>query len=103
MKVVGGQGLAWLWPIASCSVAVGFGLAAAAAPQRLSPPTPPPLPPVPPQLPPVPPASKPAPEAASTLVVPIQADLDLVPTVEPDPQRGLAIRGLLRWRLPENR
>ena len=98
--VVGAQGLAWLWPIASCSVAVGFGLAAAAAPPRLPPPTPPPLPP---PVPPVPPASKPAPEAASTLVVPIQADLDLVPTVEPDPQRGLAIRGLLRWRLPENR
>ncbi len=49
----------------------------------------------------MPPSGKPTPEAASTLVVPIKADVDLVPKVEPDPQRGLAIRGLLRWRLPE--
>lgn len=96
MKAVVALRLGLLWRIASCSVLLGFSLAAAAAPQRLPPPTPPPLPPLPP-------ASKPAPEAASTLVVPIQADVDLVPTVEPDPQRGLAIRGLLRWRLPENR
>ena len=71
------------------------GLMAAAAPKRL------PQPPAPPPLPPVPPSGKPTPEAASPLVVPIQPDLDLVPKVDPDPQRGLAILGLLRWRLPE--
>ena len=36
------------------------------------------------------------------MVVPIKPDVDLVPKVEPDPQRGLAIRGLLPWRLPDN-
>ena len=50
--------------------------------------------------PPVPPTGKPAADQASELVVPLQPDLDLVPKVEPDPQRGLAIRGLVRWRLP---
>lgn len=67
-----------------------------AAPQRLPSPLPPP-----PAPPPVPPSGKPAPEATSTLVVPIKPDVELVPKVDPDPQRGLAIRGLLRWRLPE--
>ena len=55
--------------------------------------------PVPPP-PPVPPTGTPAADQASQLVVPLQPDLDLVPKVEPDPQRGLAIRGLVRWRLP---
>ena len=55
--------------------------------------------PVPPP-PPVPPSGKPAEEQADQLVVPLQPDLDLVPKVEPDSQRGLAIRGLVRWWLP---
>ena len=49
---------------------------------------------------PVPTTGKSAEDQASQLVVPLQPDLDFVPKVDPDPQRGPAIRGLVRWRLP---
>ena len=39
--------------------------------------------------------------APTPLVLPLEPDLDLLPQVSPDQQRGVEIKGLLRWRLPE--
>ena len=67
-----------------------------------------------PQLPPDPAGPKPAqgpstpavparnqPAPATPLAVPLEPDLDFVPQLAPDPQRGVELKGLLRWRLPE--
>ena len=43
---------------------------------------------------------QPAP-AATPLAVPLEPDLDFVPQLAPDPQRGVELKGLLRWRLPD--
>lgn len=77
-----------LWALSVVLPLALFALKTGAAPHPVPPP------------PPVPPSGKPAEEQATQLVVPLQPDLDLVPKVDPDPQRGLAIRGLVRWRLP---
>ena len=77
-----------VWALAVALQLGLIGLRTGAAPHPVTPP------------PPVPLTGKPAADQASQLVVPLQPDLDLVPKVEPDPQRGLAIRGLVRWRLP---
>lgn len=44
---------------------------------------------------------QPAPAAATPLAVPLEPDLDFVPQLAPDPQRGVELKGLLRWRLPD--
>lgn len=41
------------------------------------------------------------PAPATPLAVPLEPDLDFVPQLAPDPQRGVELKGLLRWRLPD--